>query len=193
MKIYLLTFILALMATSVLQAQHMNVGIKGGLNLYNVINQDSNDGEPITGYHVGLIGHFHLNDKFALQPELVFSTEGAKLIDNGIKSQLNLNYVNVPILLQYMFDNGFRFYAGPQLGFLVSAKSNYDNSEIDRINDFSNMEMAASLGLSYINPNSNFGIDARYNMGLSNIYENDSENSYNRGIQVGLFYLFNHK
>lgn len=183
---------MAFMATITLQAQHMNIGIKGGLNLYSVVNENS-DGEPITGYHIGLIGHFHLNDDFALQPELVFSTQGAEVINNGVKSQLNLDYINVPILLQYMFDNGFRFYVGPQLGFLVNAKSFANNTETDRMDDFNSVEVGAGLGLSYINPNSNFGIDARYNLGLTNINVNDSEESYNRGLQVGLFYLFNHK
>lgn len=193
MKFYLISFFIAFLAISSLQAQHMNIGIKGGLNLYNVMNENSSGGDPLPGFNIGLIGHFHLNDQFALQPELVFSTQGAKLSNNGDEAHLNLNYINVPLSLQYMFDNGFRFFAGPQLGFLVGAKSYSNNTEFDRMNDFSGIDLGAVFGLSYINPDSNFGIDARYNYGLTDIKEDNTGPSYNRGIQLGLFYLFNHK
>lgn len=193
MKFFLIALSAALLSVNSLQAQHINIGVKGGLNLYNVVNGNGNYGEVIPGFHLGLIGHFHLNDQFALQPEVVFSTQGAKVSNSGIESNLNLNYVNVPLLLQYMFDNGFRLFAGPQAAFLVSAKTTFSNSEIDRMNDFNSIEVGASFGASYINPNSNFGIDARYNLGLTDINNQNADNSYNRGFQLGLFYLFNHK
>ncbi|WP_296619891.1 porin family protein [Marivirga sp.] len=193
MKFYLISFFIAFLATSSLQAQHMNIGVKGGLNMYNVVNENGSNREPLLGFNLGLIGHFHLSDQFALQPEVVFSTQGAKFSNNGVESQLYLNYINVPVLLQYMFDNGFRLFAGPQLGFLISAKSNSNNTQMDMTSDFKGLEFGASLGVSYINPDSNLGIDARYNLGLTDINENNAEASYNRGFQLGLFYLFNHK
>jgi hypothetical protein len=192
-KINLISFILVLLTTYTLSSQHINIGIKGGLHLYNVVNENNSGGDRLPGFHLGLIGHYHLNEQFALQPEVVFSAQGAKLSSNGIESQLNLNYVNIPISLQYMFDNGFRFFAGPQLGILVGAKSFTNNTELDRSGDFSSTELGAVFGLSYINPNSNFGIDARYNYGLTDIKEDNTGPSYNRGLQLGLFYLFNHK
>ncbi len=190
MKNYSFTLIIAILATFSLQAQHMNIGIKGGFNLYNVVNENNNYGDPIKGFHLGLIGHFHLDNKFALQPEVVFSTQGS---NDGLNSTLNLDYVNVPVLVQYMFDNGFRLFAGPQLGILINAKSYIDNAEIDRKNNFNSLDLGASLGVSYINPDSNFGIDARYNLGLTDVIVDNSGPFYNRGFQFGLFYLFNHK
>ncbi|MFT4833011.1 MAG: hypothetical protein ACI815_002675 [Psychroserpens sp.] len=44
-----------------------------------------------------------------------------------------------------------------------------------------------------MDPASGFGVDARYNYGISNINEDDSSKAYNRGFQVGVFYLFKHK
>ena len=193
MRIYLITLIIAVVATNALQAQHLNIGIKGGLNMYNVVNENNNYGDPIAGFHIGLVSHFHLNDQFALQPELVFSTQGSNNTNDGLNSKLNLNYINVPVSLQYMFDNGFRLFAGPQLSFLVGAKSYSNNTELDRTDDFNGIDFGAVLGMSYINPNSNLGIDVRYNLGLSEINETSTVSIYNRGIQLGLFYLFNHK
>jgi hypothetical protein len=82
-----------------------------------------------------------------------------------------------------MFDNGFRLQAGPQWGFLVSADNKDDINPID---------FGVGFGVSYIIPSTGFGIDARYNLGLSNINKDDVVKSTNRGLQLGLFYIFGH-
>jgi hypothetical protein len=48
-------------------------------------------------------------------------------------------------------------------------------------------------GIGYVEPSSGLGIDARYNIGLTDISENTAFKSTNRGFQIGLFYLFQHK
>jgi hypothetical protein len=169
-------------------AGHVNIGIKGGINVYNVHNDDNIKYDQIAGYHFGLIGHIHFNSQFAIQPELVYSAQGAT-IDNG-DTKYNLDYINVPVLFQYMFDNGFRLQAGPQLGFLTSAKSKNNNNITDNKNDLNPIDFGVSIGASYVFPPTGFGIDARYNLGLSNINKNGTVNSTNRGIQLGIFYIF---
>ncbi len=183
---YLIGLITAILITGIASAQHGNapeghvsLGIKGGLNLYNINNDNSSTYDQITGYHFGLLGHIHLKNPWAIQPELVYSTQGAKSGDANYK----LGYINVPVLIQYMFDNGFRLQAGPQVGFLVSA----DNK--DELNP---IEFGVSFGASYVVPSTGFGIDARYNLGLSNINKESDVNSTNRGIQLGIFYIFGH-
>jgi hypothetical protein len=54
------------------------------------------------------------------------------------------------------------------------------------------MEVGASIGASYVVPSTGFGIDARYNIGLTNINKNSDVNSTNRGLQLGIFYIFGH-
>jgi hypothetical protein len=171
-------------------AGHVNIGIKGGVNVYNINNDDNTKYGQRTGYNFGLLGHIHFNSQFAVQPEIVFSTQGAT-IDNG-NTKYNLDYINVPVLFQYMFDNGFRLQAGPQVGILISAKSKSNNNITDFKNDFNPIDFGVSIGASYVVPSTGFGIDARYNLGLSNINKNSSVNSTNRGIQLGVFYIFGH-
>lgn len=189
MKLYLIAILAAFMITTTVTAQHSNIGIKGGLNLYNIANDNGNSGEAIVGYHIGLMSHFHLSEDFAFQPEIVFSTQGSEF--NTPKAILDLNYVNVPFIFQYMFDNGFRLQAGPQIGFLLSAKTEVLNVDFDNEDDFESIDFGAVFGVGYVNPNSNWGIDARYNLGLSDINVNNPV-SYNRGYQIGVFYLFSH-
>jgi hypothetical protein len=164
-----------------INAQNFNVGIKGGVNAYNISDDFAFGNDTKIGFHLGLIGHAHLSKQIALQPEIVFSTQGSKNTD--------LNYVNIPLMFQYMHDNGFRWQAGPQLGFLVGAKTN----NINITNDCELIDFGIGIGLSYVNPATDFGFDLRYNHGLSNIFKNDNTVFFNRGFQLGCFYLFNHE
>ena len=188
MRLQILTFLCAMVITGTISAQQVHLGVKGGLNLYDLSNSNF---DPMLGVHLGLLGHIHLSQKFALQPELVYSTQGAKFANSD--NSLNLAYVNVPILLQYMFDNGFRIQAGPQLGVLTSAKSVLGDNKVDVKNEFKNIDLGLGFGASYVHPPSGYGVDARYNLGMTNISENASNDFKNRGFQLGVFYLLGHK
>lgn len=192
MKLIITTALCLFLATSASLAQHANIGIKGGINAYTLNSENSNNDRKI-GYHIGLMGHFHISDNFALQPELVYSVQGAKYSIAGTEAKLNLNYINVPLLFQYMFDNSFRLQAGPQLGLLVSAKNEIGNTKTDVKSDFEKIDLGLSVGVSYVNPASNLGVDLRYNPGFTNINKTSTNNAFNNGFQAGIFYLFNHK
>lgn len=189
MKFYLISIItIMVLAVGTATAQHTNIGVKGGLNSFNIQSDNSSGSDSKIGLHAGLLGHIHLNDQYAFQPELVYSMQGAKSSNTDIK----LDYINVPLLLQYMFDNGFRIQAGPQLGFLLNAKAENGSSE-DIKDHFKSIDLGLSVGASYVHPPTGFGIDARYNLGLSDISETTNETTTNRGFQVGVFYLFGHR
>ncbi len=189
MKYYLITILTVLVMTvGTVNAQNINIGTKIGLNSYTINNDNNNGFDSKLGLHAGLLGHIHLDAQFALQPEIVYSMQGAK---SG-NTNFNLDYINIPVLVQYMFDNGFRIQAGPQIGFLVRAKAENGASQ-DIKDDFNSIDAGLSFGVSYIHTPSSFGIDARYNLGLNDISESSSVQSNSRGLQVGIFYLFNHR
>ena len=185
--------VMAFVISGAVSAQHVNIGIKAGLNLYNINNSNDVKYDLKPGINVGLLGHIHLNKQFAFQPELVFSGQGAKYTTGGVETKLNLNYLNVPLMLQYMFDNGFRLHAGPQFGFLMSANAVTNDVKTDVNDNFKPLDIAIGVGLGYIHVPSGFGLNARYNHGLNNINENTSVKSTNRGFQLGVFYQFQHK
>lgn len=134
-----------------------------------------------------------MSDEIAIQPEIYYSAQGTQYKSNGSDLKLNLNYVNVPLLLQYMFDNGFRLQAGAQLGILASAKSEIGGTTTDVKSSFKGTDIAGVVGMSYVKPSTGLGFDIRYNYGVTNISENDNIESFNRGFQVGIFYLFKHR
>ena len=192
-KFYLVMTMAAILLSLTSSAQHVNLGIKGGLNLYNIGNDNSSKYDMKTGFHLGLLGHIHLDRSIAVQPELVYSSQGAKYTSSGVEYKLKLGYINVPVMLQYMFDNGFRLEAGPQLGFLINAESESNNNSITVKNNFKTVDFGVGLGAGYIKPSSGFGVDLRYNAGLSNINKNGPVKSTNSGFQLGVFYQFKHK
>ncbi|ALM07815.1 hypothetical protein SB49_08415 [Sediminicola sp. YIK13] len=191
-KYFTILVVLVAISNSVL-AQEVNIGIKGGLNSYTIGGDDTEDIDSKLGYNIGLLGHIHLSERFGLQPEIVYSTQGAKASEGNGDVKISLDYINVPVLFQYMYDNGFRIQAGPQVGFLTSAKAKADGITVDLDDSFKTIDFGLSIGASYVHPPSGFGVDARYNLGLSNINEDSSSKNYNRGFQIGVFYLFKHK
>ncbi|MFN6945860.1 MAG: porin family protein [Cytophagaceae bacterium] len=191
MKFYLIAVLTAIFMVSSASAQDTHLGFKGGLNIYDVHSTNNYNFDSKIGFHAGVLAHIHLSEKFALQPEIMYSGQGGKYQNSN--ARLNLDYINVPVLLQYMFNNGFRLHAGPQVGFLMKANSINNHMSANHTNDFNMLDFSLSVGASYVHTKSGLGIDARYNHGLSQINEHGSAKLTNRGFQLGLFYLFGHK
>jgi hypothetical protein len=172
-----------------INAQQTHFGVKAGLNSASVKVTDGDDYDSKVGFYLGGLAHIHLTRHFAVQPELIYSTQGGK---DGDDFKLKLNYINVPVLVQYMFNEGFRLETGPQVGFLVTAKTKSGDTEFDVKDDLQSIDFAWTFGAGYLFP-SGFGIDLRYNIGISNISENNTFEARNRVLQAGVFYQFMHQ
>jgi hypothetical protein len=187
-----LLFIVAMIPVSFLvKAQHVQFGLKGGLNVASVhVENNSPSIDPRVSAHVGGLAHIHLSKEFALQPELVFSGQGFIVDANGNADQhYKLNYINLPVLVQFMTQSGFRIETGPQLGVLASAKLKAGSVEIDVKDSYKTVDFAWALGVGYVTK-SGFGVDARYNLGISKINDSNGPNVTNRVFQLGVFYQF---
>ncbi|MFL5789520.1 MAG: porin family protein [Flavisolibacter sp.] len=175
---------------SFLFAQNARFGFKGGLNISELTNNESGNTASRAGFNAGALVNVPLTSNWSVQPEVVFSSQGGKYTVDNTEHKIYLNYVNIPILFQYVIDNGFRLETGPQVGFLVSAKDKVGNIETGYItsSDFKNVDASWAFGLAYISP-SGLGVDGRYNLGLSNINNVGSATIHNGVFQVGLVYL----
>lgn len=193
LKLYSVMAIAGILISGMANGQHVNFGIKGGVNFYNIKNDNSVKYDMKTGFHLGLLAHIHLDKSIAVQPELVYSSQGAKYTSNNLAYKLDLDYINLPVMLQYMFSNGFRLEAGPQVGFLINAKSEVNNTSVDVKDNLKSIDFGVGLGAGYIKPSTGLGVGVRYNVGLSNINENGPVKSTNSGFQLSLFYQFQHK
>src|SRR5689334_10773241 len=122
-------FVSTLLFTGAVLAQNASIGLKGGLNVATIKVNGTNEWGSKLGFHGGLLAHVHLSPQLALQPEVVYSSQGAKYTISNGEHTLSLNYINIPLQLQYMFNNGFRLQTGPQVGFLAGVKDKIQQTE----------------------------------------------------------------
>jgi len=153
------------------QAQNFRFGLKGGLNFTTLNGGDiSNTIDSKTGYHIGAVAQFSLGS-FALQPELIYSTQG---IDN-----LNIDYLNLPVLFKLKFAKILSVEAGPQFGFVIN-----DTSDILKPKGF-DLSGAVGAGVEI----SKFFAQIRYNFGLTDAIENTDVRNAVFQVSVGYYFF----
>jgi hypothetical protein len=166
---------MAVMAFGFANAQKTRFGVKGGLNLTTFAGGNYWDAKSLVGFQVGGFAEIKVIERLAIQPEVLFSTQGAKLEGNFGDFDDKLNYINVPVLAKFFITKQFTVEAGPQLGFLVSAKrEGHDAKDI-----FKSVDTGFNFGAGY-NFTDNVSVNLRYTVGLSNIadYEVDNTEQY---------------
>ncbi len=162
-------------------SSNMSFGVKGGLNMSNYTGDADTDSK--IGFFVGGFAEFKVTEKFAVQPELLFSALGAK--DNDFDESLNANYILVPVMAKFYVTEKFNLEAGPQVGFLMSAK--IDGEDVK--DAFKSTDFAFNLGAGFdVTENLNVGL--RYSLGLSNVSDFDGADIKTSNIGLGLGYKF---
>lgn len=173
----------AVMAFMSVSAQETRFGVKAGANLANFTG-DVEDAKSKVGFQVGGFAEIKLTDKFAIQPEVLFSTQGAKEegsdVFSSYENKVNLSYLNVPVMFKYYVAEKFSLEAGPQIGFLLSAKSKYKETvdgetysdDVDVKDAFKSIDFGINFGAGY-DFTENLSVGLRYNLGLSNIAETE--------------------
>jgi hypothetical protein len=178
-------------------ASPVEFGLKAGVNLANIKSEIYSNTKSRVGFYAGGLAHIHLNQNLALQPEIVYSSQGLKQnISSGLELNLKTDYLNIPVVFQYM-NSGFRLETGPQVGFLLNAKAKYtDNrTDVDVTNNFKSVDFSWVFGTSYFSE-MGLGIGARYNLGITNVNEDitapgvTNTEMNHRVWHLGLFYQF---
>ena len=166
-------------------------GLKVGSNLVNVEsaadvsigNTFNGDG---SGFHAGLVLHIPFVKKSGLQIEALYSAEGIDDIDLG--------YINVPVLYTHKILPGLRLHLGPQLKVKVNADISLNegvNAEVenerieDDLNDFN---FDGVLGLEYKIPIIGIFVQGRTVFGFNDIGDPDFGKS--QSIQLSVGYRF---
>ena len=174
-------------------AQGVDFGVKAGANFATIGGDESGDFGNRTAFHFGVTAGISVSDNFSVQPELVYSAQGASIdYGGGEDGDIKLDYLNLPIMAQFQVADGFSVEVGPQFGFLLSAKADDGDNEED-IKDFvKGLDLAAGIGVNYAMASGlNFG--ARYNLGLSNVNDGEGSDDFknqNNVIQVSVGYRF---
>ncbi|HUZ57875.1 MAG TPA: porin family protein [Hanamia sp.] len=178
------------------QAQTTSFGLKAGMTDANMKFSGSGVNISLTskiGFYAGAFADIGVSENFGVQPELFYSSLGAKSKGTGGNpdATLDLGYINLPILAKYKKD-GFSAFLGPQIGYLLSAKTKSSSSTQDEKDQFNSTDFSGIIGASYTLMNG-FGFDARYQLGFSNIAKNSSGDGTvkNSAFMIGIHYVFN--
>ena len=175
----------AVLALSILgicatQAQDKpSFGFKGGLNFTSF--DSSNDIDNSTGWHAGIVLHVPFPGKLGLQAEALYSDESGDNID--------LSYINVPVLLSYKLVPGLRLHLGPQFKIKANVDTDLEGASDEIEDDFKSLNFDAAVGAEYKFPVIGIFVQARYNIGLSDIGDDFIDSKLNT-FQLSAGYRF---
>ena len=175
-------------------------GAKVGFDMTHFWGEDAPHGiQP--NYQVGLMMEYKFNPHFAIAPEVVFAAQGGKAtgdfydgdVDDLIKAKgtFHTNYINVPLMLKFYATPNFSIDFGPQAGFNVYSKmtasgklGNIEAKEsIDLKDNTKTVDFGVGLGATY-NLTNNAFVQARYTMGLTNVFDVPDSHEKNGNVQI---------
>ena len=169
-------------------------GVKAGANFSTLSDDQGYSARTQFNFNAGVFAKLPIARFVSLQPELVYSGQGARYNDGagGIGAE-HINYFNVPVLVKFAHRSGFFFETGPQIGFLLSAKDKDQGFSADLKSQVNSADFSWVFGFGFKIPESPVGVDFRYNAGLSNIDNNsvsqDNATIRNDVFQIGLTYV----
>jgi hypothetical protein len=144
----------------------VSLGLKAGASYASFVGKDAGNRDGLFGFQAGVFANIGITRMFAFQPELLYSQKGSKVADVTDFST-RLNYLDVPLSFHVNAD-GLFFEAGPQVGFLLSAKSEAGNTSVDVKSATNSVDFGYLAGLGY-QRKTGPGIGLRYNGSFNNI------------------------
>ncbi|HEV7780928.1 MAG TPA: porin family protein [Chitinophagaceae bacterium] len=192
MKTKILSLAAAVLLSSAAMAQ-FHLGVKGGANVSKVNGKSFKD-EFRYGYTLGGFMEVRMGNKFVLQPEVLFNQYSTTLdsnfkniyqgvFNNSAQSNVKLNYLSIPIVLNYKLIGSFlSLQAGPQFSVLMNNNKTLlqNGGEAFKNCEFS-MLGGVQLKLGMIR------VNGRYSVGLNNINDIDDQDEWkSQGFQLSV-------
>jgi hypothetical protein len=194
MKTKLFSLIAVLLITHAAMAQ-FHVGIRAGTNISKIEGKSFKQ-EFSYGYLLGGFAEIGLGRKFFLQPEVLFNQYTSTLDSNfshvyqGVFSsdqgKVKLNYLSIPILLNYKLLGPISIQAGPQFGVLIDQSKTLlqNGGQAFKSGDFA-MLAGVQVKLAMLR------VTGRYAIGLNNINDIDNQDKWkNQNIQLSVGLAF---
>lgn len=160
-------FALVCFSLPVIAQAQTEFGIKGGLNISdivmtNYINPDvESDLMLKLGPHIGFFMAGRMNERVGLAGELLYSNKGVDA--NG---RINLHYISIPLLVEYLLTDKIFAQVGPELAYMFSATSEFGNAASTYNNRF---DLGLDGGFRLATRRLDFGV--RYCVGMLSVRE----------------------
>lgn len=147
-------------------------GIKMGINASQFygdgpLAHDNN--KSMFGYHGGVFARFMLNQSFAIQPEIMYSTKGNVTPSTAPEGSIKISskYITFDALFKYYLNKTVNFHIGPELAYLIKAETKYDPDPLDQYEEkltevFAELDYGLVVGVE-LHLNEKLSLGLRYN------------------------------
>jgi hypothetical protein len=201
MKKHILFFFFVITVAATAQEHRFKAGITAGLSS-SQISGDELAGFKKSGFTGGLLLRTLFTKNWTTQFEMLFIQKGSKdaahidsLTGDYHYYRLQLNYLEVPILVQYRVKRLF-FEAGPGIGYLINYKEEDKTGDLTGRRPFHPFEISFDFGFG-ISITDHIGVGIRYSNSVNAVRDHLSgaRRWYNPGqqntvLQVALSYTF---
>ncbi|GEP51136.1 hypothetical protein FNO01nite_18080 [Flavobacterium noncentrifugens] len=186
-------------------SKSVTFGVKGGVNFANVVGGDENP-ESRTSFHAGVFTEIPVSDVFSVQVEALYSGQGFDVKNlqgsDGDNAEVQLDYINVPVLAKIYVTKGLSIDVGPQFSYLVNDEFDFNPNSNDGDIDLTNtrfepnkFDVGVAGGLTF---QTEMGLFAtgRYTYGFTKLYDTNKSGDigfdglHNQVFQISLGYKF---
>ncbi len=171
-----------------INAQRFYGGLTGGINMSQV-DGDSNSGYNKLGSYFGAIIRTDIFNEVGIETGVQFSSKGSSFEKNLSKKRIILRYIEVPVLVNYLFNSRFRVGGGTMVGYLVSSQLK-ENSYVypDWTYGYKNFDIALVGRLTALITNK-LEVDVKLSYSIISITDHDNySEQFNKVLSLGLIY-----
>jgi outer membrane protein W len=168
-----------------------------GLNLSNYSTSQNLNNKIRTSFNLGVVAEYYFNDRWSLRSALIYDSKGTKITLGGQDFIDKLNYIALPLHANWHFGSNRNWFLnfGPTFGFLVSAKGDTPNGEIDIKDQIeSSFDAGLGVGIGYkfdIADNTQLYIQYQGYNGFISLFDTDfsvfnATSAFNLGVIFGI-------
>lgn len=191
-KIMIITSLILIFSVNIQAGNFSEIGLKIGYNSSKFIGKDipGKGVSNLPGFALGAFVSYNFNNKFSIQPELLFTTKGSRINTIGDINLYNFFiYLEMPILAKMRFLSGGKIqpniFCGPGLSIKTIAIN--DVGVLEDINGF-DCGFIVGAGIEY----QRLSIDLRYEIGMVNFDKSaDDIDLKNQTVSFLIGFTFN--
>ncbi len=177
---------------------HFYYGPRVGFNFSSFVGNEAHGSNLRAGALLGVYGNLKFSKHFSVQTEVVYLTAGSRYFADSLGSKqkevkIDISYLTVPVLLDYVFKRDFHLQFGVQGALSLTSETvvtfNGISVKTASKENYRSFEGGIAGGFIYDTP---LGINAglRFYQSLSNLYYGENFQVYNTYFQVIIGYTF---
>src|SRR5574344_602293 len=170
----LFMFAALLLCAIAANAQDSKWQLKAALGMATITGSDVDGAKSKLDWKLGVGYDIPVAEKISIQPALMFESKGYKVEDETAQ----MDYLVVPILLNYHFTEALSAQVGPYLGYGVAGTKDIFGDE-----GYNRFDMGGNIGIAY-----SFGsisVGAELNYGFLQLHKDLKANNLSYGVTLG--------